>query len=580
MITFPYRGLVAVPATLRLQWARQTARWFPEAKVVTVRSRREAGLLAQALDSEGPVVVIASYEMVATVTDLLDEMTAAASRAPRTRDDLATYVTGERTARLAGLFTAVQDAVLSPTEALPDIHGLSASLIQDTVVRVVKDVAAGADLVVAAATAVRDVDAAMQQPLAELLALTAWHDLVVDEAALVLKSTSSNRARALWALRRLSCDVALALTGTPIDKSIDDVAHLLAWVRGDSAVFAGDHRPSGRFDLSAADGAARFARAVGPLLFRRDRSEIADELPQVQTEVVVLEGSPAETKLAAAARSELRAIYTDLQARLAEAEALNPDDERLPEVREALAHARGAVLGGVTLARMAASDPHAVAASESAGAQLLRSRGLVAPAVRTHGTKRSAIVDLVAELADAGESILLFTDFSTVAANLGNDLRARGVTTAAITGEMSERKRDAAAREFNAGEVKVLVATSAAREGLDLQERTTVLVHYELPWSPSAVVQRQARANRFGATAKTLQVLIPIMAGTVEERVASLLVARAATAMAALDGVRGVDVKETEMGLALSGLLEAAKADTLSAGEVSMLDLAKLVLGD
>ncbi len=45
--------------------------------------------------------------------------------------------------------------------------------------------------------------------------------------------------------------------------------------------------------------------------------------------------------------------------------------------------------------------------------------------------------------------------------------------------------RDAASEAFNGGDVRFLVSTEAAGEGIDLQERCATLVHVDMPWNPS-----------------------------------------------------------------------------------------------
>ena len=58
---------------------------------------------------------------------------------------------------------------------------------------------------------------------------------------------------------------------------------------------------------------------------------------------------------------------------------------------------------------------------------------------------------------------------------------------------------DADRRWFNShakGKTRVLVATDACSESIDLHERADVLVHYELPWSPLRVLQRVGRLWR------------------------------------------------------------------------------------
>ncbi|MBN9517866.1 hypothetical protein J0H58_04980 [bacterium] len=54
-------------------------------------------------------------------------------------------------------------------------------------------------------------------------------------------------------------------------------------------------------------------------------------------------------------------------------------------------------------------------------------------------------------------------------------------------------------QQFRASQTfRVLVCDAAAEEGLNLHGRGTLLVHYDLPWSPNRVEQRVGRLDRFG----------------------------------------------------------------------------------
>lgn len=414
----------------------------------------------------------------------------------------------------------------------------------------------------------------MREEIDRLLAYR-WHDLVGDELHRVLPNTSSKRTKALWQLRR-NADVAVALTGTPINKSLDDVGRLLAWARDEEDAFHG-MKLSKRFDMTEPGDVEEFWRHIGPCVFRRDRSEIADQLPKINTEVIRLDLEPAELRLAEGARRGLKKLYESLAQKLAVIEELRPDDPKVAQAREELRQVRGAVLGGITLARQAACDPVAVRESDSAGVALLDSAGLVEPAVRTGGTKRKLICELTEELVGDGEAVLIFTSFSSVAENLAADLEAQGVRVGTFTGKNSGKRREDNAAAFQSGDLDALILTGSGREGLNLQ-RAGVVILYDLDWEPSSVVQKIARAARFGSKAEQLQVLVPIAAGTIEERVAAVLLPRAANAIAALDTARGVKAEDTEMGAAFKGLAEAVSED--EKGDVSKFDLAAQILGD
>lgn len=408
-----------------------------------------------------------------------------------------------------------------------------------------------------------------------------WDDLVLDEAT-ILRNPGSQRSKAMWQLRETS-DVGVALTGTPIQRDADDMAAVIAWARANRRLF---HRMrlSSKFDPLRDTDTRRVHDALGPVMFRRDRSEISAELPDIQTETVLLDPEPAEVALAEAARTRLADIFADLTARVDEAAALDPDDERLAVVQAQLREVRSMVAAGITLARMAACDPVAVAQSKSAAARLLDGEGLVAPAVRAGSTKRKQVSALVADLAAAGEAVLIFTDFVSLIDPLIGALRSHGVRAAALQGGMTERAVADAQDGFQgaAGGVlgddvryDCLVLSPGAKQGLNLQ-RASVLIHYDLPWVPTDLIQRVGRASRIGSTADTLQVLIPVMAGTIEQRAAAKLVSRAAVIQAMLDDPRGVHASDTEVGQAVAGLLDAAVAE--DSDQQALLDFARSVL--
>ena len=54
--------------------------------------------------------------------------------------------------------------------------------------------------------------------------------------------------------------------------------------------------------------------------------------------------------------------------------------------------------------------------------------------------------------------------------------------------------------------VRILLATDAASEGIDLQRHCHRLIHYEIPWNPNRLEQRNGRIDRHGQQAKEVNV--------------------------------------------------------------------------
>ena len=69
-----------------------------------------------------------------------------------------------------------------------------------------------------------------------------------------------------------------------------------------------------------------------------------------------------------------------------------------------------------------------------------------------------------------------------------------------FTGQTSLEERDRIKIAFNApfdrAPARILVCTDAAREGLNLQARCHDLIHFDLPWNPSRLEQRNGRIDR------------------------------------------------------------------------------------
>lgn len=109
-----------------------------------------------------------------------------------------------------------------------------------------------------------------------------------------------------------------------------------------------------------------------------------------------------------------------------------------------------------------------------------------------------------AEVWDPAERLIIFTEYKTTLDYLVQRLeREFGVNSGAIIqlyGGMSDEDRERIKLSFNdpTSPVQILVATDAASEGLNLQHTARLLVHFEIPWNPSRLEQRNGRIDRHG----------------------------------------------------------------------------------
>jgi superfamily II DNA or RNA helicase len=103
----------------------------------------------------------------------------------------------------------------------------------------------------------------------------------------------------------------------------------------------------------------------------------------------------------------------------------------------------------------------------------------------------------------ADERLIIFTEYKTTLDYLHRRLVARyqdndGILT--LSGNMGDHERADIKAAFNdpGAKVRLLIATDAASEGLNLQETARFLLHWDVPWNPARLEQRNGRLDRHG----------------------------------------------------------------------------------
>ena len=94
-----------------------------------------------------------------------------------------------------------------------------------------------------------------------------------------------------------------------------------------------------------------------------------------------------------------------------------------------------------------------------------------------------------------------------------------GIMTA---GQYQKTSRDTIKQNVGKGEIRLLLGTDAASEGLNLQ-RLGTLINLDLPWNPTRLEQRKGRIQRIGQIRDEVYVYNMRYRGSVEDRVHELL---------------------------------------------------------
>ena len=77
-----------------------------------------------------------------------------------------------------------------------------------------------------------------------------------------------------------------------------------------------------------------------------------------------------------------------------------------------------------------------------------------------------------------------------------------------ITSELNDELRREKIDVMNKSERRLLIATDCLSEGINLQVGFNALLHYDLPWNPNRLEQREGRIDRFGQQADTVEVAL------------------------------------------------------------------------
>lgn len=111
------------------------------------------------------------------------------------------------------------------------------------------------------------------------------------------------------------------------------------------------------------------------------------------------------------------------------------------------------------------------------------------------------------------ERVIVFTEYRDTQVWLHDLLSRHGFTAgrvALLYGGMDVEKRERVKAEFQAqpdrSEIRILLATDAASEGIDLQLQCHRLVHMEIPFSPTRLEQRNGRIDRHGQEAPVVEI--------------------------------------------------------------------------
>lgn len=151
--------------------------------------------------------------------------------------------------------------------------------------------------------------------------------------------------------------------------------------------------------------------------------------------------------------------------------------------------------------------------------------------------KVKALLELL-EKQLAGQKVIVFTEFLDTLELLSQALDQAGYTgrylkyhgstpSREVSPDASDPEkmgREQIRRRFlEDPQIRILLGTDAASEGINLQKGCNALVHMEIPWNPNRYEQRNGRIDRYGQLERP-QVYLLVAAKSLEDRVAQVVV--------------------------------------------------------
>ena len=143
-------------------------------------------------------------------------------------------------------------------------------------------------------------------------------------------------------------------------------------------------------------------------------------------------------------------------------------------------------------------------------------------------TKLSSFIKILRQELTERESVIVFTQYTDTMDYLRSSLRALyGSQVACYSGRGGELYtegewrlvlKEEIKKRFRQDEIKILLCTESASEGLNLQN-CGVLINYDMPWNPMRVEQRIGRIDRIGQRYSTVRIHNFYYDGTVEAKV-------------------------------------------------------------
>jgi SNF2 family DNA or RNA helicase len=300
-----------------------------------------------------------------------------------------------------------------------------------------------------------------------------FQTMILDEAQYI-KNYATKTSKAI---RQMKAGRRFALSGTPIENSIDELWAIFQ-------VILPGLLPNQRSFKQLSN--EKIARMTKPFILRRLKGDVLKELPEKIESVHVSELT-----------KEQKDLYIGYHRKLQVEAAASMKESGFQQNRMK-------ILAGLTRLRQICCHP-----------------SLFIENYEGQSGKLEQLMETVRNAVENGKRMLIFSQFTSMHDIIMKKLEQEDISYFYLHGQTPSKERVEMSDRFNNGENDVfLISLKAGGTGLNLTGADTVIL-YDLWWNPAVEDQATGRAHRFGQK-NVVQVIRLITEGTIEEKIYEL----------------------------------------------------------
>ncbi|WP_047983901.1 DEAD/DEAH box helicase [Ornithinibacillus californiensis] len=300
-----------------------------------------------------------------------------------------------------------------------------------------------------------------------------FQTMILDEAQYI-KNYATKTSKAI---REIKASRRFALSGTPIENSIDELWAIF------QVVLPGLMPNQKTFKQLSHD---RIASITKPFILRRLKKDVLKELPD-----------KIETVSVSELTSHQKELYVGYLRQLQQETAQSIQEGGFQQNRMK-------ILAGLTRLRQICCHP-----------------SLFIENYEGASGKLDLLMETIHNAIANGKRMLIFSQFTSMHEIIIEKLQAVGIDYFYLSGQTPSSERVVMSDRFNNGEKDIfLISLKAGGTGLNLTGADTVIL-YDLWWNPAVEDQATGRAHRFGQK-NVVQVIRLITEGTIEEKIYDL----------------------------------------------------------